>query len=86
MCLWMNDHEDWAFLVWLYVYVILAGISRSVSETPPTHYAVTIQSFSLLSKNAEKYESAAFEAGGYKWYISFQNPHHITCRAELDLS
>ncbi|XP_044498270.1 protein RESTRICTED TEV MOVEMENT 3 [Mangifera indica] len=45
------------------------GISRSVSETPPTHYAVTIQSFSLLSKNAEKYESAAFEAGGYKWKL-----------------
>ncbi|KAJ0035164.1 hypothetical protein Pint_24214 [Pistacia integerrima] len=45
------------------------GITRSVSETPPNHYAVTIQLFSLLSKNAEKYESAEFEAGGYKWKL-----------------
>ncbi|KAJ0092356.1 hypothetical protein Patl1_24776 [Pistacia atlantica] len=45
------------------------GIIRSVSDTPPTHYAVIIQSFSLLSENAEKYESAEFEAGGYKWKL-----------------
>ncbi|KAJ0092357.1 hypothetical protein Patl1_24777 [Pistacia atlantica] len=45
------------------------GIIRSVSDTPPTHYQVIIQSFSLLSKNAEKYESAEFEAGGYKWKL-----------------
>ncbi|KAJ0035415.1 hypothetical protein Pint_24220 [Pistacia integerrima] len=45
------------------------GIIRSVSDTPPTHYQVIIQSFSLLSENAEKYESAEFEAGGYKWKL-----------------
>ncbi|KAJ0034577.1 hypothetical protein Pint_24232 [Pistacia integerrima] len=45
------------------------GIIRSVSDTPPTHYQVIIQSFSLLSKNAEKYKSAKFEAGGYKWKL-----------------
>ncbi|KAJ0035165.1 hypothetical protein Pint_24218 [Pistacia integerrima] len=44
-------------------------ITRSVSETPPTHYTVTIQSFSLLSKNDKKYESAEFEAGGNKWKL-----------------
>ncbi|KAJ0093133.1 hypothetical protein Patl1_24765 [Pistacia atlantica] len=45
------------------------GIIRSVSDTPPTHYQVIIQSFSLLFENAEKYESAEFEAGGYKWKL-----------------
>ncbi|KAJ0093127.1 hypothetical protein Patl1_24768 [Pistacia atlantica] len=45
------------------------GIIRSVSDTPPTHYAVVIQLFSLLSETAEKYESAEFEAGGYKWKL-----------------
>ncbi|KAH9684094.1 TRAF-like family protein [Citrus sinensis] len=44
--------------------------TRSVSEAPPTHYTVKIQSFSLLLKNSvEKYESGDFEAGGYKWKL-----------------
>ncbi|KAF7841737.1 MATH domain and coiled-coil domain-containing protein [Senna tora] len=44
------------------------SILRSVSDTSPAHYQVRIQSFSLLTKNAIKtYESAEFEAGGYKW-------------------
>ncbi|KAJ0035163.1 hypothetical protein Pint_24215 [Pistacia integerrima] len=51
------------------VKVHKAEVTRSISETPPTHYTVTIQLFSLLSKNAEKYESAEFEAGGNKWKL-----------------
>ncbi|KAF7812149.1 BTB/POZ and MATH domain-containing protein 3 [Senna tora] len=46
------------------------SILRSVSDTSPAHYQVRIQSFSLLTKNAiETYESAEFEAGGYKWKL-----------------
>ncbi|KAJ0035798.1 hypothetical protein Pint_24417 [Pistacia integerrima] len=45
------------------------GDHKIVSDTPPTHYQVIIRSFSLLFENAEKYESAEFEAGGYKWKL-----------------
>ncbi|KAK9934083.1 hypothetical protein M0R45_021240 [Rubus argutus] len=47
------------------------GVLRSVSDSPPTHYTVKIQLFSLLAENyAEKvYESREFEAGGYKWRL-----------------
>ncbi|KAL5564631.1 hypothetical protein UlMin_027795 [Ulmus minor] len=46
------------------------GILRSISDAPPTHYTLKIQSFSLLTKNTiNKYESAAFEAGGYEWKL-----------------
>ncbi|KAL6952977.1 hypothetical protein U1Q18_041385 [Sarracenia purpurea var. burkii] len=45
-------------------------LSRSISDTPPTHYMVTIQLFSLLTaNNIDRYESGVFEAGGYKWKI-----------------
>ncbi|KAK4380162.1 hypothetical protein RND71_002024 [Anisodus tanguticus] len=48
------------------------GVSRSISETPPTHYTLKIQSLSLLKKNnIEKYTSPYFEAGGYKWKLVF---------------
>ncbi|KAJ4708909.1 Ubiquitin carboxyl-terminal hydrolase 12 [Melia azedarach] len=47
-------------------------VTRSVSDAPPTHYTVKIQSFSLLLKNSiDKYESGEFEAGGYKWKLIF---------------
>ncbi|XP_027333122.1 TNF receptor-associated factor homolog 1a [Abrus precatorius] len=46
------------------------GISRSIVDAPPAHYAVKIQSFSLMTKNSiERYESGNFEAGGYKWKL-----------------
>ncbi|KAK4856746.1 hypothetical protein QYF36_020708 [Acer negundo] len=46
------------------------GVVRLISDAPPTHYKLKIQLFSLLVKNAvEKYESAEFEAGGYKWKL-----------------
>lgn len=47
------------------------GILRSVSDSPPTHYTVTIQLFSLLTVNYSEdgYESREFEAGGYKWKL-----------------
>ncbi|KAK7836497.1 ubiquitin carboxyl-terminal hydrolase 12 [Quercus suber] len=45
-------------------------ISRSISDAPPTHYTVKIQSLSLLAKNSiERYETGAFESGGYKWKL-----------------
>ncbi|GER25742.1 TRAF-like family protein [Striga asiatica] len=46
------------------------GVSRSISDTPPNHYGLKIQSFSLLAKNnIDKYTSSEFEAGGYKWKL-----------------
>ena len=53
-------------------FLFVAEVVRFISDAPPTHYKLKIQLFSLLVKNAvEKYESAEFEAGGYKWYILF---------------
>ncbi|XP_056166107.1 uncharacterized protein LOC115692625 isoform X2 [Syzygium oleosum] len=46
------------------------GAERMVSDAPPTHYVLKIQSYSLLSKNSvDKYESGVFQAGGYKWKL-----------------
>ncbi|KAM1304093.1 hypothetical protein ACFX11_021891 [Malus domestica] len=48
------------------------GILRTISDAPPTHYTVKVQSISLLTKhNLEKYESGDFEVGGYKWKLVF---------------
>ncbi|KAM5568582.1 hypothetical protein ABKV19_016240 [Rosa sericea] len=49
------------------------GVLRSFSDSPPTHYSVEIQFFSLLiEKYSENgYESKEFEAGGYKWKLVF---------------
>jgi speckle-type POZ protein len=48
---------------------LIAGVLRSVSDSPPTHYTVKIQLFSMLTENyAENvYKSREFEAGGYTW-------------------
>ncbi|KAJ6901444.1 hypothetical protein NC651_019266 [Populus alba x Populus x berolinensis] len=46
------------------------GSVATVSDAPPIHYMVKIESFSSLGKNAvEKCESGVFEAGGYKWKL-----------------
>eukprot|EP00258_Populus_trichocarpa_P046511 XP_024462530.1 ubiquitin carboxyl-terminal hydrolase 12 isoform X1 [Populus trichocarpa] len=46
------------------------GAVATVSDAPPIHYMVKIESFSSLGKNAvETYESGVFEAGGYKWKL-----------------
>lgn len=46
------------------------GILRAVSDTPPSHYAVKLQRFSLLTKNnIDRYSTAEFEAGGYRWKL-----------------
>ncbi|GLT74689.1 hypothetical protein SLA2020_464740 [Shorea laevis] len=60
------------------------GVARSISDAPPTHYAVKIQLFSLLLKNSvEKYESGDFEAGGYKWKLVLY-PSGNKCRNVKD--
>ncbi|KAL9450931.1 hypothetical protein AB3S75_012639 [Citrus x aurantiifolia] len=53
------------------VFVDKDAIARSTSHVPPAHYIVKIKSFSVLAEKAvdEKYESGAFEAGGYKWKL-----------------
>ncbi|KAG6764969.1 hypothetical protein POTOM_028983 [Populus tomentosa] len=46
------------------------GSVATVSDAPPIHYMVKIESFSSLGKNAvETYESGFFEAGGYRWKL-----------------
>lgn len=46
------------------------GVSRSISETPPTHYVLKLQLFSqLANKKIESYSSNEFEAGGCKWKL-----------------
>ncbi|KAF6144313.1 hypothetical protein GIB67_024540, partial [Kingdonia uniflora] len=48
-------------------------VTRTPRDLPPTHYIFRIQLFSLLAKNfIEKYESADFESGGYKWITSYR--------------
>ncbi|KAK7388061.1 hypothetical protein VNO78_22864 [Psophocarpus tetragonolobus] len=48
----------------------IAGLLRSVVDSPPAHYIMKVQSFSLLTKNSiERYESGKFEAGGYTWKL-----------------
>ncbi|XP_040373544.1 BTB/POZ and MATH domain-containing protein 1 isoform X4 [Rosa chinensis] len=51
----------------------VSGVLRSFSDSPPTHYSVEIQFFSLLIEkySEDGYESKEFEAGGYKWKLVF---------------
>ncbi|XP_062083634.1 uncharacterized protein LOC133790059 [Humulus lupulus] len=47
-------------------------ISTSTRRVPPAHYLMKVQSYSLLSNSSNgKYDSSPFEAGGYKWRLSF---------------
>ncbi|KAL8101543.1 hypothetical protein AgCh_033445 [Apium graveolens] len=47
------------------------GVARVLRDAPPAHYSLKIESFSSLVKLAiERYESAAFDVGGYTWYHS----------------
>lgn len=55
-----------------YRYIIAffaAGVFKSLSDSPPTHYSLNIKSFSLITEYypEDAYESDEFEAGGYKW-------------------
>ncbi|XP_062086375.1 uncharacterized protein LOC133792483 [Humulus lupulus] len=45
--------------------------SRCIRNIPPAHYLMKVESYSLLSKSKGKYASSSFEAGGYKWRLSF---------------
>ncbi|XP_019180172.1 PREDICTED: probable inactive serine/threonine-protein kinase fnkC [Ipomoea nil] len=45
------------------------GIVKTVSDAPPSHYVVKIQSVSLLRNNIDQYISDAFDVGGYKWKL-----------------
>ncbi|KAL6190778.1 hypothetical protein ACLB2K_037172 [Fragaria x ananassa] len=49
------------------------GVVRSISDSPPTHYSLEIQLFSLLSEKYSEngYKSNEFKAGGYKWKLVF---------------
>ncbi|KAH9687473.1 TRAF-like family protein [Citrus sinensis] len=45
------------------------AISRSISNVPPAHFLLKIETFSsLVENNVENCESLEFDAGGYKWY------------------
>ncbi|KAK3023277.1 hypothetical protein RJ639_044248 [Escallonia herrerae] len=47
------------------------GVVRSLRKAPPTDYRLRVETFSLLSSPIESIESGLFEAGGYKWRLSF---------------
>ncbi|XP_024023544.1 uncharacterized protein LOC21407845 [Morus notabilis] len=56
------------------------GVLRSISNVPPAHYTIKLQSFSLLMKNSiDRYASNQFEAGGYKWNLVIY-PNGNKCR------
>ncbi|XP_027356833.1 probable inactive serine/threonine-protein kinase fnkC [Abrus precatorius] len=70
---------------------IQEGISRLISNAPPTHYIVKVQLFSLLAKHSiERYESGEFDAGGYKWklvlYPSGNKSKNVTDHISLYLT
>ncbi|XP_034225906.1 uncharacterized protein LOC117635646 [Prunus dulcis] len=47
-------------------------VSRPFSDSPPTHYTLKIEAFSLLKKHSTSegsFESGKFDAGGYKWKL-----------------
>ncbi|XP_059653044.1 uncharacterized protein LOC132300107 isoform X2 [Cornus florida] len=51
---------------------MISQVSRSLRNVQPADYIFKIESFSLLSETEfESYESNDFEAGGYKWRLSF---------------
>ncbi|XP_022773692.1 probable inactive serine/threonine-protein kinase fnkC [Durio zibethinus] len=51
--------------------LMFAGIKGVTRDLPPAHYLFNIESFSLLvNTGLEKYESHAFEVGGYNWRLS----------------
>ncbi|XP_058189027.1 protein RESTRICTED TEV MOVEMENT 3-like isoform X1 [Rhododendron vialii] len=50
-------------------------VARSLRKIPPAHYTFKVKSFSLLSQmlldaKQKNFESAVFEASGYKWKLS----------------
>ncbi|KAH9687456.1 TRAF-like family protein [Citrus sinensis] len=46
------------------------AISRSISNVPPAHFLLKIETFSsLVENNVENCESLEFDAGGYKWKL-----------------
>ncbi|XP_059654711.1 MATH domain and coiled-coil domain-containing protein At3g58250-like [Cornus florida] len=49
----------------------VAELKRTLRDVQPSHYIFKIQSFSMLLKNIGNYESGVFEAGSYKWKLSF---------------
>ncbi|EXB80281.1 Ubiquitin carboxyl-terminal hydrolase 12 [Morus notabilis] len=62
------------------------GVLRSISNVPPAHYTIKLQSFSLLMKNSiDRYASNQFEAGGYKWNLVIY-PNGNKSRNNISLS
>ncbi|XP_050373144.1 uncharacterized protein LOC126790836 isoform X2 [Argentina anserina] len=51
----------------------VSGVLRSITDSPPTHFSLEIQFFSLIAEkySEDGYESNEFEAGGYKWKLVF---------------
>lgn len=45
-------------------------VSRSISQVPPSHFLLKIQTFSSLVENdVESYESSEFDVGSHKWKL-----------------
>ena len=51
-----------------------AEVSRTLRSIQPAHYLFRVDSVSVLLKTCiKKYNSGDFEAGGYKWWVSFES-------------
>lgn len=47
---------------------ILPGVLRILRDAPPAHYSLRIEPFSgFTNLGIDKYESDAFDVGGYTW-------------------
>ncbi|OMP09155.1 TRAF-like family protein [Corchorus olitorius] len=46
-------------------------IVRITRDNRPDHFTLKIESYSMLCKAGENYESSIFEIGGYKWRLCF---------------
>lgn len=73
-------------------YKSVTGVVRFLRDSPPAHYSIKIESFSVLANlETEKYESSAFEASGFTWYAflnysPFETVHWYTSSRVQDVS
>ncbi|KAF3441256.1 hypothetical protein FNV43_RR15169 [Rhamnella rubrinervis] len=52
---------------------MLPGTLSYKRDLPPAHYLLKVDSYTLLASElgSKKYDTSVFEAGGYKWRLSF---------------
>nr|XP_011462881.1 PREDICTED: ubiquitin carboxyl-terminal hydrolase 12-like [Fragaria vesca subsp. vesca] len=66
------------------------GVLRSYSDSPPSHYSLKVNSYSLMTEySVDGYGTEEFEAGGYEWklviYPSGNKKRNVTDHISLYL-